>query len=254
MLLLIGLLARGRLLDPRRFRARDVWRPAVTLPAAMVLGAGGVLAGFNPLGGLIAASVLLYVLIQLSSRPEPIGLGRASSWAWGVPIVARRGGHHRAGGVGGLARAARPRGAAATGGRGRRVMAERRRRCRHVQAVATGIWSPFRSLLTAQVLSAALGLVFWVIVARLVDAHDVGVAAAAISLQTLLGIVTVLGCSTMLVSELPKAAPGPAAHHGAALAAGRVRVVGRRRGRGGGAARRCCPATWSRRSATRSAP
>ena len=74
-------------------------------------------------------------------------------------------------------------------------------------AVAVGIWSPFRSLLTAQALSAALGLVFWVIVARLVEAHDVGVAAAAISLQTLLGIVTVLGCSTMLVSELPKAAP-----------------------------------------------
>ena len=87
MLLLIGLLARGRLLDPRRFRARDVWRPAVTLPAAMVFGVGGVLAGFNPLGGLIAASVLLYVLIQLSSRPEPIGFGRASSWAWGIPIV-----------------------------------------------------------------------------------------------------------------------------------------------------------------------
>ena len=87
MLLLIGLLARGRLLDPRRFRARDFWRPAVTLPGAMVFGIGGVLAGFSPLGGLIAASVLLYVLIQLSSRPEPIGFGRASSWAWGVPIV-----------------------------------------------------------------------------------------------------------------------------------------------------------------------
>ena len=75
------------------------------------------------------------------------------------------------------------------------------------EAVATGIWSPFRSLLTAQVLSAALGLVFWVIVARMVDAHDVGIAAAAISAQTLLGIVTVLGHSTMLVSELPKADP-----------------------------------------------
>jgi O-antigen/teichoic acid export membrane protein len=74
-------------------------------------------------------------------------------------------------------------------------------------AVSTGIWSPFRSLLTAQVLAAALGLVFWVIVARVVDARDVGVAAAAISAQTLLGIVTVLGCSTMLVSELPKAGP-----------------------------------------------
>src|SRR3954453_8637055 len=85
MLVVLGLLARGRLLDPRRFRARDVWRPAVTLPGAMVLGAGGVLAGFNPLGGLIAASVLLYVLIQLSPRPEPLGLGRRDTWAWGVP-------------------------------------------------------------------------------------------------------------------------------------------------------------------------
>ena len=47
VLLLIGLALRGRLLDPRRFRARDVWRPAVTLPAAMVVGAGGVLAGFS---------------------------------------------------------------------------------------------------------------------------------------------------------------------------------------------------------------
>jgi O-antigen/teichoic acid export membrane protein len=74
-------------------------------------------------------------------------------------------------------------------------------------AVSKGIWSPFRSLLGAQVLSAALGLVFWVIVARVVDAHDVGVAAAAISAQTLLGIGTVLGCSTMLVSELPREEP-----------------------------------------------
>jgi hypothetical protein len=86
MLVVLGLLARGRLLDPRRFRARDVWRPAVALPAAMVVGAGGVLAGFNPLGGLVAASVLLYALVQLSHRPEPIGPGRAASWAWGVPI------------------------------------------------------------------------------------------------------------------------------------------------------------------------
>ncbi len=87
MLLMIGLLARGRLLDPRRFRARDVWRPAVTLPIAMLFGAGGVLAGFNPLGGLIAASVLLYTLIQLSPRPEPLGRPQGSSWVWGIPIA-----------------------------------------------------------------------------------------------------------------------------------------------------------------------
>ena len=87
LLLLIGLVLRGRLLDPRRFRARDVWRPAVTLPAAMVLGAAGVLAGFNPLSGLIAATALVYALVQISERPPPLGRGRASSWAWGVPIA-----------------------------------------------------------------------------------------------------------------------------------------------------------------------
>ncbi|GAB3263439.1 hypothetical protein [Nocardioides dilutus] len=70
-----------------------------------------------------------------------------------------------------------------------------------------GIWSPFRSLLTAQVVGAVLGLVFWVLAARLVDAHEVGVAAAAISAQTLLGIVTVLGIGTVLISDLPLHAP-----------------------------------------------
>lgn len=87
MLLLVGLLARGRLLDPRRFRAKDVWRPAVTLPAAMVLGVAGVLAGVNPLGGLIAASVLLFALVQLSPRPAPLGRPSASSVVWAVPIL-----------------------------------------------------------------------------------------------------------------------------------------------------------------------
>ncbi|MXG88724.1 oligosaccharide flippase family protein [Nocardioides flavescens] len=72
---------------------------------------------------------------------------------------------------------------------------------------ASGIWSPFRSLLLAQVMSAILGLVFWVLVARLVDAHDVGVAAAAISAQSLVGIVTVLGFGTTLIAELPHKPP-----------------------------------------------
>jgi hypothetical protein len=46
-----------------------------------------VLAGFNPLGGLIAASVLLYTLIQFSPRPEPLGRPQGSSWVWGIPIA-----------------------------------------------------------------------------------------------------------------------------------------------------------------------
>ena len=66
-----------------------------------------------------------------------------------------------------------------------------------------GIWAPFRSLLGAQVIGAVLGLVFWILAARLVDAHEVGVAAAAISAQTLLGLVVVLGIGTVLISDLP---------------------------------------------------
>lgn len=69
--------------------------------------------------------------------------------------------------------------------------------------IERAIWSPFRSLLAAQVIGAALGLVFWVLTARLVDAQEVGVAAAAISAQTLLGVITVLGVGTLLISELP---------------------------------------------------
>ena len=59
----------------------------MTLPGAMLFGVVGVLFGFDPLGGLIAASVLLSVLLQLSPRPEPLGLGRARSWAWGGTIA-----------------------------------------------------------------------------------------------------------------------------------------------------------------------
>ena len=77
------------------------------------------------------------------------------------------------------------------------------RQLRRGGGIEGGIWAPFRSLLGAQVIGAVLGLVFWILAARLVDAHEVGVAAAAISAQTLLGIVTVLGIGTVLISDLP---------------------------------------------------
>lgn len=70
-----------------------------------------------------------------------------------------------------------------------------------------GIFRPFRSLLSAQVIGAVLGLLFWITVARLVPAREVGVAAAAISAQTLLGIVTNLGLGTLMISELPLHGP-----------------------------------------------
>ena len=87
VLLLIGLALRGRLLDPRRFRARDVWRPAVTLPAVMLLGVAGVLAGFHPVGGVIAAAVVLYALVSLTRRPPRLGRVSRAGWAWGLPVA-----------------------------------------------------------------------------------------------------------------------------------------------------------------------
>ena len=113
VLLLIGLVLRGRLLDPRRFRAQDVWRPAVSLPAAMVVGAGR-----RP-GRLLAAR-----------RPDRRRWGCSTPWSgsasvpsrsvaaacgpglWGIPITAGRRRHHRPGRLVVVARAARPRRAA----------------------------------------------------------------------------------------------------------------------------------------------
>lgn len=72
----------------------------------------------------------------------------------------------------------------------------------------TGVLGPFRSLLGAQVAGTALGLLFWVVAARLVPGTEVGVAAAAISTQTLLGTATALGLGTLLIAELPHHPPG----------------------------------------------
>ncbi|WP_300644427.1 hypothetical protein [Nocardioides sp.] len=66
-----------------------------------------------------------------------------------------------------------------------------------------GVLAPFRSLLGAQALGTVLGLLFWVLVARAVAAPEVGVAAAAITTQTLLGLLVSLGLGTHLVAELP---------------------------------------------------
>ena len=66
-----------------------------------------------------------------------------------------------------------------------------------------GVLAPFRSLLGAQVLGTVLGLLFWVLVARAVAAPEVGVAAAAITTQALLGLLVSLGLGTHLVAELP---------------------------------------------------
>ena len=202
-LLVVGLLLRRRVLDPRRFRAGDAWRYALVLPVAMGIGALGVPLAFAPVAGAVGAAVVLYVLVRLSTEPEP--LPRASPVP-GVVGLGRPGrgagaGHRRPGGLVHLPGPARlPDPASAAGGRCLvRAMARQLSRGGGIEG---GIWSPFRSLLVAQVIGAILGLVFWVLAARLVDAHEVGVAAAAISAQTLLGIVTVLGIGTVLISDL----------------------------------------------------
>lgn len=87
VLALVGLAFRGRLLDPRRFRAPDVWRPAVAIPAAMVLGALGTLTGFSPLGGLLVAAVLLYAGIRVSRRPAALPRPDAGTWGWALAIT-----------------------------------------------------------------------------------------------------------------------------------------------------------------------
>ena len=66
------------------------------------------------------------------------------------------------------------------------------------------ILRPFFSLVGAQAIGSALGFVFWVLAARLGSTETVGVAAAAISAQTLLGTLAMLGLGTLLIGELQR--------------------------------------------------
>ena len=90
-----------------------------------------------------------------------------------------------------------------------------------------GLWAPFASLLSGQSAAALLGLVFWLVAARVVDPAELGVAAAAISTQTLLGLLVSLGLGTHLVTELPGAGRDVVRRwvHRALLGAGAVGVV-----------------------------
>jgi O-antigen/teichoic acid export membrane protein len=69
------------------------------------------------------------------------------------------------------------------------------------------VFGTFGAMLAAQAAGAVLGLLFWVLAARLAPAAEVGTAAAAISLQTLLGSLATLGAQTLLMAELPHVAP-----------------------------------------------
>jgi hypothetical protein len=88
LLLLVGVVLRRDLLHFRRFRAGDAWRFALLLPVSMVVGAVGVFLGFAPVAGAVAAAVLLYALLRLSSNPEPLpSRWTSGSWVWGGMVV-----------------------------------------------------------------------------------------------------------------------------------------------------------------------
>ena len=58
-------------------------------------------------------------------------------------------------------------------------------------------------LMMANAANAALGLVFWMLGARLYSADDVGVASAAVNIVTLLGMLSTLGLDYGLIRFLP---------------------------------------------------
>jgi O-antigen/teichoic acid export membrane protein len=100
---------------------------------------------------------------------------------------------------------------------------------RHVDRSAErrGLWAPFAALLSGQGVAVVLGLVFWLVAARLVSPADLGIASASISTQTLLGLLVSLGLGTHLVTELPNADPHVVRRwvYRALLGAGAVGVV-----------------------------
>ncbi len=60
------------------------------------------------------------------------------------------------------------------------------------------------SLVSTYAITGALGLLFWTIAARRFSIPDVGVAGAAVALQTLLGGLGNLGMGTLLISKIPQ--------------------------------------------------
>src|SRR5438067_2531766 len=65
------------------------------------------------------------------------------------------------------------------------------------------------SLVSSQLITSALGFVYWWLAARQFQPAAVGLASAAISAMMLLGNASALGMGTLLVGELPRR-PGKA--------------------------------------------
>lgn len=65
----------------------------------------------------------------------------------------------------------------------------------------------FGSLLATQVVTSVVGLVYWVVAARLFPTAQVGLGTAAISAMSLLSMFAMLGVGTLLISEMPRRSP-----------------------------------------------
>lgn len=99
-------------------------------------------------------------------------------------------------------------------------------------AAVRGMWQQNKdllrnggSLIVTTGLSALFGFVYWVVAAREFSPEAVGYAAAAISLQMLLGTVGEFGLGTMLIGELPSRRGGGGLTIASIIASGTGSVV-----------------------------
>jgi hypothetical protein len=88
VLVAFGVALRRHLLDVRRFRAGDMWRLALLIPLAMLLGSVGVVLGFPKVAGTVVAAALLCVLLWVSSDAEPLPPRPRAVTAWVWPGLA----------------------------------------------------------------------------------------------------------------------------------------------------------------------
>lgn len=76
----------------------------------------------------------------------------------------------------------------------------------------TQVLAPFSSLVLAQVAGSGLGFVFWVLAARYLATGTVGVSSAAVTSQTLVGSLAMLGLGTLLIGEVKALDPARQRH------------------------------------------
>jgi O-antigen/teichoic acid export membrane protein len=90
------------------------------------------------------------------------------------------------------------------------------------------LFGTFAYLVGKQGVTAALGVAFWALAARVLPARDVGLAGAASSIATLVATIGALGVGTLLLAEIGETAQedrGPMLTTGIVLSTGAVAVL-----------------------------